>query len=221
MKRDTPPRSWKGIHLHVHNLLVVEGIHPQVHTLLVVEGIHPHVHNLLVVEGIHPQVHTLLVVEGINPHVHTLLVAETAMPSRSHRAVDGKGYTLTFTTCWWWKGYTLKFTTCWWWKRIHPHVHNLLVVETDTPSRSHPAVDGKDTPSRSQPAGAWCKGYTLKFAPCWWRKRTFLTLYTQMLKLRNAGKKLDQHRHFHWYSSESVRCRYSGIRVTLLPLVKD
>ena len=102
------------------------------------KGIHHHAHTLLMVEGIHPQVHNLLVVEGIHPHVHTQLLMERDTPPRSHPAVDGKGYTLTFTPCWWWK-------------RIHPHVLTLLLMERDTPSPTHPAVDGK--------------GYTLTYTP--------------------------------------------------------
>jgi hypothetical protein len=38
---------------------------------------------------------------------------------------------------------------------------------------------------------------------------------------RNAGKKLARHRHFHWYSTVSVRHRFSVIRVSLVTLDTD
>ncbi len=237
---------WKLIQPHVYTLLL-KGIHPHVHTLLVVEmdtpsRSHPagggNGYTLTFTpcwwwKWIHPYAHILLVVERDTSSRSHPAGGGRNTPSRSHPAVDGKGFTLTFTPCWWWKGYTLTFTPCWWWKgytltltpcwwwkRIHPHAHTLPVVEKDTPSRSHPAVDRK--------------GYTLTFTPCWWWKgihphvHTLLLVETYLYNLRskcwnsrNAGNKLDRHRHFHRYSSESVRCLYSGIRVTPLPLVTD
>jgi hypothetical protein len=131
---------------------------------------------------------------------------ESDTPSSSHPPVNGKLYTLTVTPCWWWKG-------------IHPHVYTLLVVERDTPSRSHPAGGGRDTPSSSQPAGGDRytpqhshpvvdgKGYTLMFTPCWWWKRIHPHVYTLLLMERYTP----QHSHPAGGERDTLSCSHPAV----------
>jgi hypothetical protein len=82
---------------------------------------------------------------------------------------------------------------------------------------------------------------TLTFTPCWWWKAIHPVVYTLLVDsgkenilttillvlekcvklLANAGKKNSPASTFSQYSSESVRHRYSGVRVSPVPLVSD
>jgi hypothetical protein len=152
------------------------------------KGIHPHVHTLLVGEkDTHLRPHNTHIDFGIRYNVSsTLLVVEKGYTLMLHPAGGGKGYTLMLhpAGCWWWKRIHPHVTPCWWWKRIHPHVTPcwLLVVEKDTPSCYTLLVEEKETPSCSHPAGGG-KRYTLMAINtlteerdttsrphCWWWK---------------------------------------------------
>jgi hypothetical protein len=180
---------------HQHCLAVKRDTPSRLHCWLW-KVIHPHVHTLLVGKKIHPYVHTHIDCGNGNNISSTLLVVERDTPACSHPAGSGKGYTLTSTLTEHPHVHTVDL-----WKWIQPHVHTMLVMERDTPCCLHPA------------GGFWERKHSHDHTACVGKVCKIIS------KCRR--KKIVLHRHFHQYSSESVRHRYSGVRVSPVPLVSD